>query len=74
MKRYVINYFNEKKVGYFGTLENAIGYADGFANSLVLTYRGDIVITDNYGSEVARQHWEVNEDGSSSPLDWERLG
>ena len=74
MKRYAINYFDEKEVGYFGTLDGAIEYAEGFARLLALTYRGDIVITDDCGVEVARQHWEVNEDGSSSPLDWERLG
>jgi len=70
MEKFVINYFNEREVGYFGTVEGAIEYAEGFARNLILTYDGEISIRDGNGDEVASQKWNVAEDGSSTPEDW----
>lgn len=54
MEHYNINYFNEKQIGYYGTRRGAIEYAEGFAGSLALAYKGEIVITDDDGRIVAK--------------------
>lgn len=71
MQRYEINYFDEKSVGYFGTLEGAIEYAESFARNLVLTCRGDVAIADCDGRIVARQRWTRDGQGRASPSVWE---
>ena len=71
MEHYNINYFGEKQIGYYGTRRGAIEYAEGFAGSLALTYKGEIVITDDYGRTVAKQKWTEAEDGCSIPSEWE---
>jgi len=71
MEHYNINYFGEKEIGYFGDFEDAIEYAERFARNLILTYRGAITITDDYGRVVAKQKWSVNKNGYSTPSDWE---
>ena len=71
MTHYNINYFNEKEIGYFGTLKGAIDYAESFAGNLVLSYKGEIVITNDYGHIVAKQKWNETEDRCSIPSDWE---
>lgn len=70
MNLYSINYFNEKTIGYYGELEDAIKYAESFARNLILTYRGSIVISTG-GYVVATQRWE-EKDGCSYPDGWER--
>lgn len=73
MQRYSINYFNQKTIGYFGDLDGAIAYAEDFMRRLILSYVGDIVISDQYGHEVAIQTYEAVEDGSSVCGDWRVL-
>ena len=73
MRVFHINYFNEKTVPYFGTLDGAIDYAELMARNYALCYRGSIVIADEYGNVYAQQDWVTNEDGSSEPLEWHRL-
>lgn len=71
MEHYNINYFGEKEIGYYGTRRGAIEYAEGFAGSLALTYKGEIAIADGYGRIVAKQKWVETEDGCSISSDWE---
>ena len=71
MEHYNINYFGEKEIGYYGTRRGAIEYAESFAGSLMLTYKGEIVITDDYGRIVAKQKWTEDKNGYAIPSDWE---
>lgn len=70
-QRYIINYFGEKEIGYFGTLKGAIKYAESFAVNLILSYKGKITIFNEYGSVVAEQKWEEPESGVVFPSSWE---
>lgn len=71
MQRFNINYFGEREVGYFGTLDGAIAYAERHIRTLISSHRGEIVISTDKGIPVATQTWTKNPDGSSSPSDWE---
>ena len=73
-QRYAINYFDQKEIGYYGTLTDAIDYAESFARNLILSYKGSIVISDENGDTVAYQRWIEREDGSSVSCDWETDG
>ena len=66
---YSINYFGDKTVTYYGTLEDAMDYADSFASHLILTYMGSIVISHD-GFPVATKRF-VQKDGCAYPEDWE---
>lgn len=69
-QRYIINYFGEKEIGYFGTLNGAIRYAESFADNLALTYKGEIKIFNEYGVVVAKQKWWEDEDGEFNHSVW----
>ena len=69
MNLYSINYFNEKTIGYYGTLEDAMDYADSFARNLILGYRGNIVVSSD-GCVVATKRY-IERDGCAYPEDWE---
>ena len=70
-QRYLIDYFGQKSVGYCGTLEGAMEYAERFMRLLALHYVGDVVITDENDMVVATWTWVESPDGSSEPKDWE---
>lgn len=70
---YTINYFNEKKVTYYGTLEGAKAYAEEYMSRyLTLSCIGSIQIMDG-NKVVAEQEWRTgcDEVGEyAEPLEW----
>lgn len=69
-QHYIINYFGEKEIGYFGTLNGAIKYAESFAENLALSYKGKITVFNECGVVVAEQKWWEDEDFESHHSVW----
>ena len=70
MSVYMIDFFGEKKIKYFGDLANAMIYADEYARDHVFSYNGSIDILDDDGFLWASQKYQKNEDGSLEDDGW----